>query len=249
MASDILRVLADPIYVAKFQRACGVIYEKPEKIDQQTQTRTQPSDSDSSDHDERSQEISKGRSNGCTAVSSSHTDSESNSLWHQTTGKDVKTSETNNNVTKTSDNNTSNGSLRCKCTDDDPAAATKTKKINRKKVYHTIEPTSRIYSKGSIFECDADTQKSTNTSNGSVAGKNNRAPSQPAYKIKYRPLLYLAYFGAFLGNEEFYLTFFPFCIWNVDYLIVRQVGFCLFFRCFNPIPRCAKRFFSITVDM
>ena len=225
MALDVIRVLADPVYVAKFQRACGVIYEKPEKIDQQTQTRAQPSDSDSSDHDERSQELPQGNKTTdgdiCNAVSS--TQSRSSSLRHRATDSGEKTYETNNNLGKTSNNNINSGSSKCNCSDDGIATASKSKKISRKKQYHTIEPTSRVYGKGSIFEYDADTKKSLNTCNGSADGKDKRALPSPAYKIKYRPLLYLAYFGAFLGNEEFYLTFFPFCIWNVDFLVVRQV--------------------------
>ncbi|RUS76479.1 hypothetical protein EGW08_015763 [Elysia chlorotica] len=228
MASDVLRVLADPIYVAKFQRACGVIYEKPEKIDQQTQTRAQPSDSDSSDHDERCQESPLGStgSDGLSAVPSSNTCLDSvgsNSLRHRASDSGDKTNETNNNLKKTSNNNISNGSTRCNCADDESGTATKTKKSIRKKQYHTIEPTSRIYAKGGIFECDADSKTSLN--NGNAVGKDKQhVPPSPAYSIKYRPLLYLAYFGAFLGNEEFYLTFFPFCIWNVDFLVVRQVA-------------------------
>ncbi|GFO14692.1 sphingosine-1-phosphate phosphatase 1 [Plakobranchus ocellatus] len=228
MALDIIRVLADPIHVAKFQRICGVVYEKPEKIDQQTQTRTQPSDSDSSDHDEKTQEMSQRHING-TGMRSPYNSCESlvtSNINHRSQCNSEKKLETNNNLDleKTSTQNISNGSLRCNCIDEGSTPATKTKKIGRKKPYHTIEPTSRIYSKGSIFECDANSTKHANISNGITSAKDKHVTSPHAYTIKYRSLLYLSYFGAFLGNEEFYLTFFPFCIWNVDFLVVRQVA-------------------------
>lgn len=210
MASDLLQLLADPIYVAKFQRTCGVIYEKPEKIDQQTQTRAQPSDSDSSDHDEKLQDKSQIPGHTSPVLSLLNSSSEDIRLDDCTV---EKSSETNNNAR--------NNSFRCNCVEGENTAAAKIRKISRKKQY-TIEPTSRIFSKGGIFESGVENRKSLNINN--VGGKEKHAPPPPAFKIKYRPLLYLAYFGAFLGNEEFYLTFFPFCIWNVDFLVVRQVA-------------------------
>ncbi len=38
------------------------------------------------------------------------------------------------------------------------------------------------------------------------------------FRIKNRFLYYLFQFGSFLGNEEFYMLFFPFLFWNLDNL-------------------------------
>jgi hypothetical protein len=44
-----------------------------------------------------------------------------------------------------------------------------------------------------------------------------------AYKINNKFLYYLFTFGASLGNEIFYLTFFPLCLWNIDSSVARKM--------------------------
>lgn len=48
-------------------------------------------------------------------------------------------------------------------------------------------------------------------------------------QVRYPPLKWLAKLGATLGNEEFYLTAFPFMLWAFDAVVTRQVStmFCL----------------------
>ncbi|XP_060069954.1 sphingosine-1-phosphate phosphatase 2-like [Ylistrum balloti] len=43
------------------------------------------------------------------------------------------------------------------------------------------------------------------------------------YRIHNRLVHYLFLFGAALGNEQFYLVFFPFLMWNVDCRLLRQM--------------------------
>lgn len=47
--------------------------------------------------------------------------------------------------------------------------------------------------------------------------------SKLAFKIHNKPLNMLFEFGAGLGSEVFYITFFPFMIWNVDARLTRQI--------------------------
>jgi len=44
------------------------------------------------------------------------------------------------------------------------------------------------------------------------------------YKIRYKPLHYLFHLGASLGNEIFYLVFFPFVMWNLDSSLLRETA-------------------------
>ncbi|XP_046371182.2 sphingosine-1-phosphate phosphatase 2-like [Haliotis rufescens] len=48
---------------------------------------------------------------------------------------------------------------------------------------------------------------------------------QTPYIIKYKAIYYVAKVGAFFGDEIFYMTFFPFWLWNVDSLVGRQTIF------------------------
>ena len=50
--------------------------------------------------------------------------------------------------------------------------------------------------------------------------KNDNSPVQ--YEIKIKLLYYLALFGAFLGDEVFYFTFYPFIAWNMDQVVARR---------------------------
>ncbi|XP_041365449.1 sphingosine-1-phosphate phosphatase 2-like isoform X1 [Gigantopelta aegis] len=42
------------------------------------------------------------------------------------------------------------------------------------------------------------------------------------YEIRYKSLYYLAKMGAFLGEEQFFLIFFPFVVWNLDSVLGRE---------------------------
>lgn len=71
----------------------------------------------------------------------------------------------------------------------------------------------------------------TSHQNGDIPGKNkNMSPSKSSrvkcrlpYKINNKTLYYVFSFGAALGNELFYTTFFPFILWNVDAFISRKI--------------------------
>ncbi|OWF53365.1 sphingosine-1-phosphate phosphatase 2-like [Mizuhopecten yessoensis] len=45
-----------------------------------------------------------------------------------------------------------------------------------------------------------------------------------SYKIRNKFVYYLFHFGATLGNEYFYMVFFPFLMWNVDSRLLRQMA-------------------------
>ncbi|KAH9500849.1 Sphingosine-1-phosphate phosphatase 1 [Bulinus truncatus] len=213
---NILNHLADPLYVAKFQRLCGIVVEKPVTCDQHTQTRNHFSSESSSEDSNGEQEKKhqaqcierlRQRSNNNT-VDNNETD-EKNTEANEKTKRSVCSSAelveqkilTNNNEIKENDKNVAIS-----------------KKTEYRNGYNVIHPTSRVYGKGSIFE---------NTNNAeSLPPENSDTPSvTTSVHIKYKSLLYLAYFGAFLGNEGFYLTFFPFCVWNLDCQVTRQTAY------------------------
>ena len=58
------------------------------------------------------------------------------------------------------------------------------------------------------------------------------------YKITNRFLYYLFQFGANLGNEIFYMTFFPFWFWNIDGWVGRQL--CTFWCIFMYVGQATK---------
>jgi len=58
------------------------------------------------------------------------------------------------------------------------------------------------------------------------------------YKITNSFLYYLFHFGANLGNEIFYMTFFPFWFWNIDGCIGRQL--CTFWCIFMYFGQATK---------
>lgn len=68
-----------------------------------------------------------------------------------------------------------------------------------------------------------------NSSNGvkhvseSNGGVDKEPSASESYEIRNNFLFYLFNFGANLGNEIFYITFFPFCLWNIDSLLARKV--------------------------
>lgn len=61
-----------------------------------------------------------------------------------------------------------------------------------------------------------------NSSNG-VKHNSEADVDENEYEIRNNFLYYLFNFGANLGNEIFYITFFPFCLWNIDSLLARKV--------------------------
>jgi len=58
------------------------------------------------------------------------------------------------------------------------------------------------------------------------------------YEVTNRFLYYLFHFGANLGNEIFYMTFFPFWFWNIDGCVGRQL--CTFWCIFMYIGQATK---------
>lgn len=58
------------------------------------------------------------------------------------------------------------------------------------------------------------------------------------YVIKNKPLYYIFNFGANLGNEIFYITFFPFWLWNIDSFVGRRV--CIFWALFMYLGQVTK---------
>ena len=58
------------------------------------------------------------------------------------------------------------------------------------------------------------------------------------YEVTNRFLYYLFHFGANLGNEIFYMTFFPFWFWNIDGCVGRQL--CTFWCIFMYLGQATK---------
>ncbi|XP_078281831.1 sphingosine-1-phosphate phosphatase 2-like isoform X2 [Rhinoraja longicauda] len=67
---------------------------------------------------------------------------------------------------------------------------------------------------------DAWSQQAGGDSNGAVT---RTAIPQKKYKIENYFLYYLFLFAATLGQEVFYITFLPFCYWNIDPHVARRV--------------------------
>lgn len=63
------------------------------------------------------------------------------------------------------------------------------------------------------------------------------------YIITNKPLYYLFNFGANLGNEIFYITFFPFWLWNIDSFVGRRV--CIFWALFMYLGQVTKDLLKI----
>jgi len=58
------------------------------------------------------------------------------------------------------------------------------------------------------------------------------------YEVTNRFFYYLFHFGANLGNEIFYMTFFPFWFWNIDGCVGRQL--CTFWCIFMYLGQATK---------
>ena len=67
---------------------------------------------------------------------------------------------------------------------------------------------------------------------------NSHCNKKESYRINYSFVHVLFHFGACLGNEEFYITFYPFLIWNVDGFIGRRL--CVFWALFMYLGQATK---------
>ena len=63
------------------------------------------------------------------------------------------------------------------------------------------------------------------------------------YVITNKFFYYLFHFGANLGNEIFYITFYPFWIWNIDGFVGRRV--CIFWALFMYLGQATKDILKI----
>ena len=63
------------------------------------------------------------------------------------------------------------------------------------------------------------------------------------YIVTNRFFYYLFHFGANLGNEIFYITFYPFWIWNIDGFVGRRV--CIFWALFMYCGQATKDILKI----
>lgn len=232
-AMDFIRLLADPGPVAQLQRFCGVEYESPVTCDQHTQTRRGSSDSNHSDKEALSVPTTPERrcldgakvedgSIDHSIIFQQSVDRNSDDCILPARQRNVTSGncqEQNNNLNK----NTANSHLKF----EDEKTKCKSRNFTQTNGYHVVDQDGK-YTNGSIVKCrkvpQDESSKEDTDDNGS---ENSDSPmdsaSNPAVRIKYKSLFYLARFGAFLGHELFYLTFFPFLIWNLDSLVVRQV--------------------------
>jgi len=71
-----------------------------------------------------------------------------------------------------------------------------------------------------------------------TATPSTTACHSPDYQVTNRFLYYLFHFGANLGNEIFYMTFFPFWFWNIDGCVGRQL--CTFWCIFMYLGQATK---------
>lgn len=72
---------------------------------------------------------------------------------------------------------------------------------------------------------------------------NNRGSEEDGYVVRNLFLYHLFHFGANLGNEIFYIMFFPFWFWNIDGFVGRRV--CIFWCCFMYIGQALKDIIKI----
>lgn len=96
------------------------------------------------------------------------------------------------------------------------------------------------------------TAKVRNRANGFVTTESTK-PSEHDQKLLYSTdsrvrirmkfLYFLFRFGTSLGNEIFYITFFPFCIWNFDVYTTSRA--CIFWCLYMYIGQVAKEVFKL----
>lgn len=93
-------------------------------------------------------------------------------------------------------------------------------------VYNRLHKTngfvkSELISNGNTHQnCTNELQKEEN----STKEKDTETPSEVKFNVKSKFLFWMFRCGAELGNEFFYLTFFTFCVWNLNCLITRQMA-------------------------
>lgn len=232
---NVIRILADPGHVARLQRFCGVEHEKPVTCDQHTQTRGESSDSDSnSEHEERPPKCLK-------ADDADDANWEFSTPVHENSNSRItsRTRETLNCLEEYNNNINKVMSFDDTIFDEYNIDKTeyRTAKSPRANGYYLNGSASKSINNIPISEC------SPHPARGSLVKQNDDSVSQndenqasshpsPTVRIKYKSLLYLAHFGAFLGNEEFYLTFFPFGVWNLDSSVIRKVNIFIHFFLF-----------------
>lgn len=71
----------------------------------------------------------------------------------------------------------------------------------------------------------------------------NGGSEEDGYVVRNLFLYHLFHFGANLGNEIFYVMFFPFWFWNIDGFVGRRV--CIFWCCFMYIGQALKDIIKI----
>lgn len=72
---------------------------------------------------------------------------------------------------------------------------------------------------------------------------NGGSEEEDGYVVRNLFLYHLFHFGANLGNEIFYVMFFPFWFWNIDGFVGRRV--CIFWCCFMYIGQALKDIIKI----
>lgn len=199
---EYIQSLADPKHVARFQRFCGVIAEKPETRDQHTQTLKSSTDDS---HQQQGDELWEDIQHCQTEVN------KADIIFEECrTRKKLATNNNDYIKSKIQDK------LNQKCNGISEIEENFINKSNSLK--NGYDKTEIIHScNGHSFN------HKKNCHMSAAASDDTTPPVKTPVKIKYKSLLYLAHFGAFLGNEEFYLTFFPFCLWNLDGVVIRQV--------------------------
>ena len=70
------------------------------------------------------------------------------------------------------------------------------------------------------------------------SGSSSEDENEKDYKVTNSILYYIFHFAANLGNEIFYITFFPFWFWNIDGYVGRRV--CVFWALFMYIGQATK---------
>ena len=254
---DYIKILADPIYVAKLQKFCGVEIIPPVKCDQETQTKSQSS-SDSEDSElvppkheingnliPPHQLIDNNSIDPYMSIDPAERDSESSGGNLTVTRSDTSVTSTRQRLVDRCQhvngvhpghshvNNVHHVTTRSNTTNSHTSNRShidRRKGENLKNGFHIVNGKYDVNDKYDvaikscgerdvIFSCGEKVTSSEKTDQQTAP-----APVQPVeFTIKYKSLYYLALFGAFLGNEQCFLSFFPFCIWNLDLLIVRQV--------------------------
>lgn len=92
------------------------------------------------------------------------------------------------------------------------------KKLNNNSVinsYDDSDETTRKRRDVDGTRCDSNT----------MVTKDAKQTDHLEFHIKYRFLYYLFSFSSSLGNEVFYLMFYPYCVWNLDSLVGRDTCF------------------------